>query len=358
MKNKMKNKMKKTWIISAVAITLAGAMVCKLYANKQMLDERKEVKTEKTEIAVTAATASVRTIDGNLKLVGAAEASRYVSVASEVSGKIMDVHFQLGDFVKQGAVLVQVDDAVERLAVETAQLNFDKFGADLERYKILREGDAVSETQLRDVRFGYETARIQLENARKQLSDTRLTAPFSGYITQRNAEQGALVAPGTVIASIADVSELKIKARVSENSIYTLRQGQEVEVAASVYPQARYRGRVSNIGLQSDNAHTFPVEIITPNSREYPLKSGTYVNMTIRTEQELTALMIPRDAIISSIKEPSVYVIENGAVKLTKIAVGRDAGAYIEILSGLQKNDRVVVNGQINLIDGTKITVN
>jgi RND family efflux transporter MFP subunit len=348
---------KKTIIIGVIIVAVIGAMTLTLVRNKKTIDSRMEVKTADTEIAVTVAAVEAKTIDGSLKSVGTAEANRAVTIASEAMGKVTEVHFKLGDFVREGAVLVQVDDDLKRLALETAQLNCDKFREDYDRYKTLRGGDAVSETQLRDMKLGFENAAIQLENAKKQLSNTQIIAPFSGYITRRNVEPGALLNTGTQVADIVDVSELKVALRIPESDVYALRQGQEASLTASVHPEAVYTGKVSHIGLQGDNAHTYPVEIIVPNSREYPLKAGTYVNVQINAGQSVAALMIPRDAIVSSVKEPSVYLIDGNVVRLTRIATGRDRGEYLEVLSGLKENDRVVTAGQINLTDGVKISI-
>jgi multidrug efflux pump subunit AcrA (membrane-fusion protein) len=90
-------------------------MVWKLAANKKTIDSRKEVKIADTEIAVTVAAVETKTIDGSLKSVGTAEANRAVAIASEAMGKVTEVHFKLGDFVREGAVLVQVDDELKRL---------------------------------------------------------------------------------------------------------------------------------------------------------------------------------------------------------------------------------------------------
>jgi RND family efflux transporter MFP subunit len=348
---------KKTIIIGIIIVAVIGAMVWKLAVNKNTIDSRREVKIVDTEIAVTVAAVATRTIDGSLKLVGTAEANRAVSIASEVMGKVTEVHFKLGDFVREGAVLVQVDDELKRLALETAQLSYDKFKEDYERYRTLRGGDAVSEIQLRDMKLGFENAAIQLDNAKKQLSNTQVVAPFSGYITRRNVEPGALLNVGVPVADMVDVSELKVSLRVPENDVYALRQGQEVTLTASIYPEAVYAGKVSHTGLQGDNAHTYPVEIIVPNSHEYPLKAGTYVNVQINAGQPAPALMIPRNAIVSSVKEPSVYLIDGDVARLTRITTGRDGGEYLEVLSGLNENDRVVISGQINLADGTKVSI-
>ncbi len=348
---------KKSIIISAILVAIISIVSWKLVNNKKTIDSRKEVKTVLTEIAVTVVPAEMKTIDGNLKLVGTAEAERTVSVASVSAGRITRVNFKLGDFVNKGTVLAQVDDEYKRLSLETAQLNYNKFKEDYERFQVLREGDAASEIQLRDMKLGFENASIQLENAKKQWEDTRVVAPYSGYITLQNAEEGAYVNVGTAVAGIVDIAQLKITLMISENSVYTIRQGQEAIVTASVYPKATYKGKVYHISPQGDNAHTYPVEIIVPNSKEYPLKAGTYVNVQINMGQSAPSLMIPREAIVSSVKEPSVYVVSDDMAKLTRIVTGRDAGSYLEVLSGLNENDLVVTNGQINLMDGAKVSI-
>lgn len=348
---------KKSIIISAILVAIISIVSWKLVNNKKTIDSRKEVKTVLTEIAVTVVPAEMKTIDGNLKLVGTAEAERTVSVASVSAGRITRVNFKLGDFVNKGTVLAQVDDEYKRLSLETAQLNYNKFKEDYERFQVLREGDAASEIQLRDMKLGFENASIQLENAKKQWEDTRVVAPYSGYITLQNAEEGAYVNVGTAVAGIVDIAQLKITLMISENSVYTIRQGQEAIVTASVYPKATYKGKVYHISPQGDNAHTYPVEIIVPNSKEYPLKAGTYVNVQINMGQSAPSLMILREAIVSSVKEPSVYVVSDDMAKLTRIVTGRDAGSYLEVLSGLNENDLVVTNGQINLMDGAKVSI-
>lgn len=348
---------KKSIIISAILVAIISIVSWKLVNNKKTIDSRKEVKTVLTEIAVTVVPAEMKTIDGNLKLVGTAEAERTVSVASVSAGRITRVNFKLGDFLNKGTVLAQVDDEYKRLSLETAQLNYNKFKEDYERFQVLREGDAASEIQLRDMKLGFENASIQLENAKKQWEDTRVVAPYSGYITLQNAEEGAYVNVGTAVAGIVDIAQLKITLMISENSVYTIRQGQEAIVTASVYPKATYKGKVYHISPQGDNAHTYPVEIIVPNSKEYPLKAGTYVNVQINMGQSAPSLMIPREAIVSSVKEPSVYVVSDDMAKLTRIVTGRDAGSYLEVLSGLNENDLVVTNGQINLMDGAKVSI-
>lgn len=352
----MNMKLKST-IIGIIIFALLGAMVWKLASNKKTIDIRKEAKVITEKIGVITAPAEMRKTNNQLELVGTAEADKLVTVAAETSGKIMQINFKLGEFVTEGTVLANVDDTYKRLAVENAQLNYNKYKEDLEHFQVLRKNDAVSETQLRDMSVAFENASIQLENAKKQLEDTKITAPFSGFITSKNSEKGAYVNAGTSIAGMADISQLKVTLSVSESDVYELYKGQEVNIRTDIYPEVIFIGSISGISSQGNNAHTYPVEIIIPNNPKKLLKAGTYVKVEVNLNKAGKALMIPRDAIVSSVKDPSVYVLQGEKVKLIKIITGRDYESYLEVISGLNEGDQVVINGQINLTDGTAVSV-
>jgi len=196
-----------------------------------------------------------------------------------------------------------------------------------------------------------------LENAKKQWDDTKITAPFSGYITSKNTELGAFVNTGTAIAGIADISQLKVQLAVSESDIYQLHTGMEAIVTTEVLPNTNLKANISSIGQKGSSAHSYPVEIMIANNSKNPLKAGTYVNVSVNAGKTGNTLMIPRDAIVSSVKEPSVYIVKEGMVHLTKITTGRQYNDYIEVLTGLNEGEQVVVNGQINLSDGVRVGV-
>jgi RND family efflux transporter MFP subunit len=309
--------MKSKIIIIGAVVSTIGFMGWTLASNKSEIESHKEVKTSEDRVAVSVAFAGLRETGNRLELVGMAEPEREVVVASKSAGEIVQFNLNLGDYVSKGTVLAKVDDTYKRLAFENAQINYRKFEEDYEKFQVLRKGDAVSENQLRDVRIGFENAAIQLENARKQWEDAQIVAPFSGVITSKKTELGAYVNPGTPVVGIADVSRLKVRLAVSEANVYQLREGSEVNVSASVYPGVSFKGIITGISPQGSGAHTFPVEITIANSDKYPLKAGTYVNACVSMGKTETALMIPRDAIVGSVKEPSVYVINGDVVQLT-----------------------------------------
>lgn len=348
---------KKTIIASVSLVALLGLMTLTLANNKKEIDAHKEVVVTQSDISVTVASAEMKETNGDLELVGTAQACKEVSIASESSGKIVKVHFKMGDYVTKGKVLAKIDDTYKRLAYENAKLNYNKYKEDYDRYQTMRKGDAVSDTQLRDIKLGFENASIQLENALKQWNDTRIEAPFSGYIISQNTELGAFVNPGTVIASIADISSLKVVLDASESIAYELHQGQSVSVTTEVHPETLYKGVISSISPKSSASHTYPVEVLIPNSGKEKLKAGTYVDVKVNMGKNGKTLMIPRDAIVSSVKDPSVYVIHGQTAQLVKITTGRSYSSNLEVISGLKEGAKVVTNGQINLTDGAKVSV-
>ena len=349
--------MKKIIISIVVIISIIGLIIFKLMSNKTEIDSRMVVR-EAAAISVTAAEVSFQSPESTISLVGATEANREVKVSSKSTGEIVEINFKLGDYVSQGTVLARVDDAYMRFALENATINYNKNKEDIQRYENLLAGNATTETQLRDIRIAYENSKVQVEQVQRQLEDTYIRAPFSGYITSREIELGKFVSIGAPIASIADVSELKVSLSVTEANVYRLQKGQNVNVTTQIYPGVTFTGKIAHISPQGDNAHSYPVEISLPNSAQNPLKAGTYMNVSIDMGKAQPVLSIPRDAIVSSVKDPAVYRIEGNIAKLVKITTGKDYENSIEVLQGLREGDKVVVNGQINLMDGATVSLN
>ncbi|MDP4201608.1 MAG: efflux RND transporter periplasmic adaptor subunit [Bacteroidota bacterium] len=348
---------KRTLIISAILMASIGMMAWTLISNKKELNSKKEEKTVESKIAVTVATAQNQELTNGLDLTGKTEAEQDVLVAAESAGRIVQMNCKLGDNVQKGMVLAKIDDTYKKLAYENALVNYNKQKEDNDRYAILRKGDAVSDTQLRDAKVEFQKAAIQLKQAKKELDDTRIIAPFSGTITTKQVEVGSYVNVGSSIAGIANVAQLKVTLSVSESNAYLLHKGQVVGINSDIYPQMKFKGIITGISPQGSTSHTYPVEIRITNNNKNPLKAGTYVNVHVDMSKSVQALTIPRDAIISSIKEPSVYVITGDKVHLVRINTGRESNSSLEVLSGLHEGDKVVTNGQINLTEGARVSV-
>lgn len=221
---------------------------------------------------------------------------------------------------------------------------------------MFKEG-GVTEAQVESARLNFKSAEAQYIVARRQLRDTRITTPISGIVTDRKVDVGAMVSNGMVVANVVNISKLKLKVNVAEKDVFRLKVGEEVEVTTDVYPGVKFKGEISTISAKGDEAHTYPVEITLNNSKEYPLKAGMFGRVTFTSLSQREALVIPREALLGSVKAAQVFVAENGVAKLRRITVGREAGKYLEVIDGLREGEELIVSGQNNLRDGYAINV-
>ncbi|MDP4176652.1 MAG: efflux RND transporter periplasmic adaptor subunit, partial [Bacteroidota bacterium] len=197
---------------------------------------------------------------------------------------------------------------------------------------------------------------IAVEQAKKQLEFTNLTAPQSGAIVEKLVQVGSLVGPGSSIARIVDVSQLKIVVSVSEKDVYKIKNGMIVTASSSVYPGVTYTGKVTFVSSKGDQAHNYPVEVSIKNNSSYPLKAGTFASVEFDLASRQNVLLIPRESVINSIKEAKIFTVNsNNEAHLRAVTIGRDFGNYLEVISGLNEGETVVISGQINLVEGSHV---
>jgi RND family efflux transporter MFP subunit len=310
-----------------------------------------------TKYAVTVVTAAPQQLSETVSLTGVIAANSDVAVVSETQGRVTAISSNVGDVKRAGAVLVQVDDELKKASFAAAEVNYEKAKKDLERYESLYKEHSITDSQIEASRLAAKSAETQYIVARRQLRDTKITTPISGVITSRTVEIGTMVNSGTVIANVVDISRLKVKINVAESDAFKLKTGGTVQVTTDVYPGTVFEGRIASISAKGDEAHTYPVEVSLANSASHPLKSGMFARVAFGRTEDVQGIVIPRDAIIGSVKSAQVYVVEAGKAKLKSVVVTQQAGTNVEIGSGLKTGDVVVVNGQNNLTDNAAVAV-
>ncbi|PKL81676.1 MAG: efflux transporter periplasmic adaptor subunit, partial [Ignavibacteriae bacterium HGW-Ignavibacteriae-3] len=161
----------------------------------------------------------------------------------------------------------------------------------------------------------------------------------------------------TLVANIVDISRLKVKLNLAESDAFLVKVGDAVNVTVDVYPGVNYKGRVESVSYKGDDAHTYPVEIRINNESAHPLKAGMFARVEFTSLKSRETLVIPRESLVGSIKQPQIYVVENGIAKLRNLTVGDQSGIYVQILGGLMEGETIVVNGQNNLVDNLKVEI-
>ena len=344
-------------IIIIIALAVLALIVLRLSTNYKKVNANKNVSTDLAYVSVNVSPVSKMAISDQLQLTGYMEAYSEIDIAAEAQGKITLLNATLGQEKSKGSIIATIDDKLKKLAVQTAGISVAKLKKDLERYNNLFKGGTVTEQQLNDAQNLYDNAEIQLEQAEKQFADATIKSPLSGIITKKQVEEGEYVNIGSPIVTIIDISRLKIKLNVSEANVYQLKLGNKTSITTDIYPGVTFEGNISFISSQGDDSHNYPVEIVIPNNSKHPLKSGTFANVMIKLPVAAEALYIPRESLLGSITEASVYVAENNKAILKKIVVGNGNDKYIKVISGLKEGEQVIVNGQINLSENKAIKI-
>lgn len=348
----------KKLIVIIVILALTVTMVLRLKSNHEAINTKKKV-SEIVDMPVAVNAVSVNRMSANksIDLVGKLSAWKDLTIAAEASGKIVSLNVEAGQSKSKGDVLAVIDNKLKLLSVENSRASLSKVKKDMERIQNLFNGGTASQQQLDDIRISYENSRVLLDQAEKQLSDATVTSPLSGVITRKLVEQGAYVNMGSPIATIVDISRLKVTLNVSETIVYQLKVGDKASITTDVYPGVSFDGNITFISVQGDDTHNYPVEIAMNNSSQHPLKAGTFVTVHIDSPDMSLKLFIPRLALQGGIKDANVYAIDNGKAVRRSVVIGSENGEYLEIVSGLSEGERVVVTGQVNLSDGKSVTI-
>ena len=349
----------KRWKLIVSIVVVLAIIIAVLFMNK-----RKMAATTaggiKDVYYVSVGKAEKKNLTESLNMVGTITANDDVNIISEAAGKITGVFTKVGDYKQAGSVLFQVDDELKKAALMSAEANYEKAKKDYERFQTLYQQKSVTDSQLDQAKLGAAMAEAQYIVAKRQLNDTQIKTPISGYITARYVDLGSMVqgAPqATMVANIVDISKLKVKLNLAESDAFLTKAGDAVSVTVDVYPGVTFKGRVESVSSKGDEAHTYPVEISINNESAHPLKAGMFARVEFTSLKNRETIVIPRDALVGSVKEPQVFVVENGIAKLRNLTVGSESGIFVQVLQGLMEGETIVVNGQNNLVDNLKVEI-
>lgn len=345
-------------IIALISIAAIGLIGFTLYGNKQEMKEEVKLAEETSDaIPVEVTSLQKKALEAKVKADGILEAKTDLTILSETSGKVVAVHKEKGATVNKGELLAQVENEIIQTEVSAAKTNLEKLETDLERFTKLSEENAVTKRQLEDVKIGLKNAEAQYRSAKKRLENTYIRATAAGEINDDFLQEGEFINQGQRLYEIVDASTLKLKVKLTASEVLALKEGDSVKISTQVFPQKEFEGKVKAIASKADDALKYEVEIMMQNQGEVQLKPGMYATAHFNFESNNAKYYLNRDALIGSVQNPEVYVIENGESKLKKLTLGESRGDLLEVLNGLNPNDKVVMSGQINLSDGTEVKV-
>lgn len=331
---------------------------------------QEEAPEEKTLRTVETETVGKADIASGFSYSGKAAPSKEVSVVPTVPGKVINFNYDVGDTVREGAVLFTVDstDLQNNLRsleanYHVAELNLNNSKTTFENNQILYDEEIISQAEYDQIKLGYETAeanvtatQIQIDNLKKNISDCTVTSPMTGVIAQRGVERGGFASQAAPAYTVMDLSTIKVEVGVSEQVVNTIAIGDEVQVKMTAASAEPLTGRVSTISPSAGQTGTYTVKIEL-NNGDGLIKAGMLAEVSFTMEQSEGAFVLPRNAVLTKDGETYVYIMEGNTVKKTPVETGIETGETIEITSGLSEGMEVVTKGQTYVSDGEEVSV-
>lgn len=313
---------------------------------------------EKKAVPVSVATVTAGEYIRTVSATGTIRPRYEASISAGVAGQVQKVHVEVGDRVKQGQILVEIDPELYQAQAEQARAAYHKAQTDLQRNEKLFATRDIPETILEAARLQEKSALVAMKQAEKQLHDARYPSPFDGWVAARPVQLGSTIAPGMPVITIVDIYQVKVGLGVSEEDITHLQAGQPVKLTVDVYPDREFAGRITAVGPQADaTSRLFPVEVIAMNPPGLPLRGGMVARAEIEFERLKNAPLLPQDAVIQRGGETLVFVVANHVAKRRVPKLGAKQGGFYLIHEGLQVGDVVVVAGQEGLTEGTAVEI-
>ena len=275
------------------------------------------------------------------------------NIAPQTAGRISRILVDVGDNVKKGQVVAEMDQT--QLAQIELQLKNNE--TEYNRLKELYEVGGLSKSDLDAIEMAYNVSKTQYNNLKENAT---LVSPINGVITARNYDAGDMYAMSAPIYTVEQIVPVKLLVGVSETDYTKVKKGDSVEITADALPGQTFSGKIRKIYPTVDPAtRTFTVEVVVDNNNS-ALRPGMFARAKISFGVN-NNVVIPDVAVVKQqgSGERFVYVLNaDNTVTYKKVVLGRRMGAEYEVLEGLEDGAKIVTGGMIRLKDGIKVIVN
>ena len=340
-----------------IPLALIAIVVIKLKSNKEIVKDKVYQYDKEQAIHVQVDTIKSELIGAEFAYSGTFEPNKETKLSAEIQGKINDVLVDVGTFVTKGQSLIQLDNSLLKLQLQSAEVQVEGLEADVKRFTVLANADAVQGVQLEKAELGLKSAKVQRATLLEQISKTTIKAPFNGVVTAKLTEEGAFAAPGVPLLQITDISVLKFTVNISENDLNLFQLNQTFSINADAYSDVLLSGKATMIGSKANIGSSFPVQFIVNNTSDLKIKSGMFGKVNMKSENQKTGVIIPASAIVGTSSQPQVYKVKNGKAVLNDITTAQKIKNKTVVATGLKEGDVIVTNGFINLFDNANVTV-
>lgn len=339
------------YTVIVLAITVAAC-------NKENKQNAAVASVEKAEV-VKVVPLAMQKIAHTVEYQATLEPYEEIHFAPASPGRIEQITVEVGDHIKKGQLLVQMD----KTQLHSAELTLKNLATNFKRLDTLNKVGSIAPQKYDELKTQYDVQKANVEFLRE---NTKLVAPFNGVVSGKYFEAGEMYSavPNTTagkaaILSLVQVDKLKAIVNITENYFPVIKNGMQVTVKTDVYPDKTFNGRISLVHPTINSvSRTFEVEITIDNQGGL-LRPGMFSRVTL-SPGETDAIMLPALAVLKmqGSNERYLFVEKNGVAKRISVSMGQRYNDNVEVLSKeLKPGDNVIISGQARLLDGMKVTV-
>lgn len=274
---------------------------------------------------------------------------------ARVPGEVVELLVEEGDYVVTGQVLARLDGERLRLEMLAAKANLNRARTEYERNIDLHKRGLISASMFDSLQYDLEALEATYELKRLSYDYSKIRAPIEGIVASREVKPGQNLAVNDVAFRITDPGELIAYLQIPQSELSKFHVGHPADIEVASMPGIRFPATIARISPTIDTRNgTFRATAIIDNASGN-LAPGMFGRFTIAYEQHKAALVIPAKALLDEDDESTVYVVSNGEVARRTVETGIEAGGNVEILSGLNEDEIVVVVGHAGLRSGSKV---
>lgn len=308
-------------------------------------------------VGVVVAPVRIGQVVDRTEAVGTVRARNAVAITAKVSGIVTNIRFEEGQHVAAGDMLVDMEAAALRAELDQARAQYDDARSQAQRARRLQPGQSIAAQRLETLEAQARQAEGRVRATAARLEELRIAAPFPGRVGLRQVSLGALVQPGTVVTTLDDIARVRVEFSVPEVFLARVQPGSQVTARSAAFGDRRFTGTVAVIDTRIDT-NTRTVRVISEfDNADEALRPGLFMTVELVLATRANAMLIPEEAIDPLGDRSFVYAIRDNRAKRLEVRLGQRLSGEVEVVSGVEAGDIVVVRGLQRLRNDAPVRV-
>lgn len=292
-----------------------------------------------------------------MQAIGTVRANEAVMITPRVTGLVRELLFDSGAQVEAGDLIARLDGAELEAQLRSAEATAQNAERLLEQARALARTNNVARSRVEELEAALTAANAAVEAAQARLDELDIVAPFAGTLGIRRISPGSLVSPGTAIFTLDDLSVVRLDFKLPETLLAGLRPGMHVALSSDAYPDRDFTGTITNIDSRVDPVTRTVDAVAEVANEDGALRPGMFMTAEVVIGRNDAAIMVPEAALVPLGARQFVYVVTGDVAERREIGIGTRLVGAVEVLSGLDLGELVVVRGVQRLRDGAPVEI-